>query len=268
MFALFLKSTIFAIAKCHGLVVQLVRIPACHAGGRGFESRPDREKHLNRGAFFVLVNFIINSFLILYITLSTINLHRMKKALAVICLAMASFAVNAQESKFYLGVGVGYATKGGDVDEGHKSGLNLNLVNLGFRFSETWGMTANLSLSDHAINDTDGAIGIGVVSFGPMVSFPIGCNVSWDLKPQYALRMKGILTGDDVEAIDDINLSGNGFLFGNSLVFGNCGSGFGFSLDFDYLWGSFNEGTLSGITIDTNENYNSLKIGIGLRYNF
>ena len=26
-----------------GLVVQLVRMPACHAGGREFESRPDRK---------------------------------------------------------------------------------------------------------------------------------------------------------------------------------------------------------------------------------
>ena len=28
----------------NGLVVQLVRIHACHAWGRGFESRPDRKK--------------------------------------------------------------------------------------------------------------------------------------------------------------------------------------------------------------------------------
>ena len=32
----------FIFAIQFGLVVQLVRIPACHAGGREFESRPDR----------------------------------------------------------------------------------------------------------------------------------------------------------------------------------------------------------------------------------
>ena len=36
----------YICSRKKGLVVQLVRIHACHAWGRGFESRPDRELNL------------------------------------------------------------------------------------------------------------------------------------------------------------------------------------------------------------------------------
>ena len=48
------KTPIFATPTEKGSVVQLVRMPPCHGGGRGFESRPDRRKAPKKfGAFFV-----------------------------------------------------------------------------------------------------------------------------------------------------------------------------------------------------------------------
>ena len=56
----FQKECIFALAKCNGLVVQLVRIPACHAGGREFESRPDRKStSFDEVLFFFKKNFFL-----------------------------------------------------------------------------------------------------------------------------------------------------------------------------------------------------------------
>jgi hypothetical protein len=75
---------------------------------------------------------------------------------------------------------------------------------------------------------------------------------------------------DDSGAIDDVELSGNAFIFANSLVFGDGGSGFAFSIDLDYLSGKFTELEVLGdsVDIDDENKMNNFKIGVGLRYNF
>ena len=198
----------------------------------------------------------------------------MKKIILIIALALFSYNANAQDSKFYIGIGAGYATAGGDL-ENLKGGVSLNFLNLGLRFNEVFGITANLSSTGHAIDGfDDAAFGIGTFSVGPMFSFALSDNVSWDLKPQYAFNMKGVFAGDDLGLLDEVEYSGNAFIFGNSLVFGDGGSGFVFSIDLDYLSGKFTEGSALGETLELDEligydpKLNNLKIGVGLRYNF
>ena len=58
------KSSTFALAfekEVIGAVVQLVRIHACHAWGREFESRPHRKKQLNELLLFLFIPNTISS---------------------------------------------------------------------------------------------------------------------------------------------------------------------------------------------------------------
>jgi len=196
----------------------------------------------------------------------------MKKVLLFAIVALSAMQSFAQDSKFYIGIGAGYATAGGDAADEIKGGINLNFLNIGYRFNESWGLTANLGSSGHAIENTDSAIGVGVLSFGPMYTISLSESISWDLKPQYAASLKGVYSGDDVAALGlkDVEWSGNGFMFGNSLVFGDGSKGFDFSIDLDYLMGKFTEvsGPGGSADIDEDNSLNSLKIGVGLRYNF
>jgi hypothetical protein len=192
------------------------------------------------------------------------------RKLLLLTFILASFSMNAQDSKFYAGVGVGYATAGGEALEGVNGGLSLNFLNLGLRLNETFGITANLSSTAHTIEDVDDvAVGIGTFSVGPMISFSLSDNISWDLKPQYAFSMKAVFA-DDSGLVDDVELSGNAFIFGNSIVFGDGSSGFAFSVDLDYLSGKFTELDALGASVDIDDEnkINNLKIGVGLRYNF
>ena len=192
------------------------------------------------------------------------------RKLLLLAFILASFSMNAQDSKFYAGVGVGYATAGGEALEGVNGGLSLNFLNLGLRLNETFGITANLSSTGHTIEDVDDvAVGIGTFSVGPMISFSLSDNVSWDLKPQYAFSMKAVFA-DDIGVVDDVELSGNAFIFGNSIVFWDGSSGFAFSVDLDYLSGKFTELEVLGdsVDIDDENKINNLKIGVGLLYNF
>ena len=198
----------------------------------------------------------------------------MKKVLLLLAFVTLSAVQSfAQDSKFYIGIGAGYATVGGDSADGvSDGGINLNFLNTGYRFNESWGLTANLGSSGFAIDDTDSAIGVGIFSFGPMYTISLSESIYWDLKPQYAASMKGVFRGDDVEAtvLGDLEYSGYGFMFGNSLVFGDGSKGFDFSIDLDYFTGKWNEISVSGVSLDIDEenSINSFKIGVGVRYNF
>ena len=194
----------------------------------------------------------------------------MKNLFTFIMVMLVSIGYSQSESKFYLGVGLGISAPGGDIGEDLKTGVNLNFLNLGYRFSETWGATFNISSSGHVSKDDDDlAIGIAYFGIGPMYTVSLSEKVSWDIKPQYAFNLSGAAEYDG-SSITDGDFNGNGLVFGNSLVFGDGGKGFSFSVDLDYMSGKFTEYEESGITYDFDDDnkITNFKLGVGIRYNF
>ena len=104
---------------------------------------------------------------------------------------------------------------------------------------------------------------------GSISAFPLS-NIKWDFKPQYAFSMTGVFRGGDAEAlgVEDLEIRGSGFVLGNSFIMSES-KGFSWTIDVDYLMGKFDEFWLDGIGFEQNdETYNSLRFGLGLRYNF
>jgi len=182
------------------------------------------------------------------------------KKLLLLTFILTAFTMNAQDSKFYLGVGLGYATAGGDFDD-YKGGLDLDFFDIGYRFNESWGVTLGLNSSGHKFeeNGIEATAGFATFAAGPMYSFPVG-NMMWDFKPQWAFSMAGAIESD----LGDADVKGSGFIIGNSLVFGD--GPWQFSGDLDYVFGNFDDIDISGVDYDAD--FNSLRIGFGVRYNF
>jgi hypothetical protein len=187
----------------------------------------------------------------------------MKKIIltTLIILSIFSFA-KAQDSKGYVGISLGAAFPGGDVttDFGSKTGLNLSLINAGYRFSDRVGMTFNWGASAYKLSDDQSTFAIGYLAIGPMFSFPISDKFSVDSKPQIAY-----LGGTINDGTDEVDFNKSlGLIIGSSINYA-IANHWELSLNFDYLSTKFNK--LGGIEI---EDYKSsfFNTSAGIHYRF
>ena len=175
----------------------------------------------------------------------------MKKVLLLVAIvtlsAMQSFA---QDSKGYIGVSIGLAAPMGDTADGADSGLELGLINLGYRFNEIWGATLNWGASGHKHPDfEDFTIGVGYLAIGPMISFG-----ALDIKPQYAF-VSAVAEGYGIKDTVD---SESGFILGATYNF-SLGGNWGIAANADYL-------NFTGEDYDESDSI--FKLSVGVRYNF
>jgi len=176
----------------------------------------------------------------------------MKKVLVLFAVVTLSVVQSfAQDSKGYIGVSLGVALPMGDFADSADAGLELGIINFGYRFNETWGATLNWGASAHESSDfEDFTIGVGYLAIGPMITFG-----GLDIKPQYAFTSAVI----NDSAGDKTTLDGeSGFILGATYNF-SLGGNWGIAANADYL----------NFTIeDADESDSIFKLSVGLKYNF
>jgi len=118
----------------------------------------------------------------------------MKKIVICFVLGALALSVSAQnfyeKRKGYIGLSVGpsvpIGTFGSRTEEGGlaKTGVQLNLVNFGYLFSEHVGIAGNWFGAANLF-DIEGfdPWSYGGLMVGPLISFPAGETVEWDLRP-------------------------------------------------------------------------------------
>ena len=175
----------------------------------------------------------------------------MKKLFFTAALALfLTNTVTAQDSQGYVGVSIGAAIPQGDLADAAKTGLDLGLINAGYRFNETWGATLNWGATAHSIEDSDdGTIGVGYFAVGPMVSFG-----DFDFKPQYAFSsvkqdIGGVDSDFDVESAWIIGATYNYSLADN----------WGLAANLDYFTFKIK---------DADDSLSMMKFTVGVQYKF
>ncbi len=99
-----------------------------------------------------------------------------------------SFDSNAERRKGFIGLSLGVSIPVGDfadkADGLAKTGIQLNLINFGYLFSENFGITATWFGAANPI-DADGydPWSYGGIMAGPLLSFPLSQKVEWDFRP-------------------------------------------------------------------------------------
>jgi hypothetical protein len=197
----------------------------------------------------------------------------MKKLLFMATLAVFSIA-SAQDSKAYLGVSIGAAIPTGALADNAESGLDIGIINAGYRFNETFGVTLNWGASGHSgTDDYEGLdIGVGYLAVGPMISFG-----NFDFKPRYAISKANLEGYSEELSIDvDIDLDvKTAFIIGGTYNMPLDGN-WALAANFDYFtFKSDNQtvqledsaGSLYDVKFDS-ATYNMLKMTIGIQYQF